>query len=152
MTLFVWEKNCSTFFDLQAVTRPIDYMNLTRISALCLIGFVWLISFCICIPGLLSVRYDICKTEGSNALSVFHIQVAFYLPFIIVVMCYLIVFVRLKQKIDKKVIAKMEHLERLSKKRRGTQVSVSYSDLNPNHFLDNRARCPMEFQRGQVRL
>ena len=92
-------------------------MGLTRLSAVCLVGLVWVLSFCICIPSILSVDYDICQMKGDNSPSTHLINslMAFYLPLVIIVACYSVVFWNLKQKFDKKVIAKMERLETLSR-------------------------------------
>ena len=116
------------FLNQQAVVRPITYMNLTRKSAGVIIFIAWAISALICLPQFVypgkSISFSVCQTIAPEfwidhptvvkGLTAATILFAFYLPLLIVVACYMVVFVKIKQKIDKKVAQKMEQLELLS--------------------------------------
>ena len=84
------------------MVRPILYMSLTRTSAVCLIVTVWVLSVCICVPSMMSIRYDLCHLDGNISNMLVNSLTAFYLPLVIIVACYSVVFWHLKRKFDKK--------------------------------------------------
>ena len=97
-------------------------MNLTKTSGCVVIAVAWILSIGICLPVFvrpsIGIDYSYCKTNDLDAivpgLTGSTIVLAFYLPLFIIIVCYSVVFVRVKQKIDQKVAAKMEQLEILS--------------------------------------
>ena len=96
-----------------------------------MIFIAWAVSVVICLPGFIkhffyqsAINFKYCQMENPDSilpgLTAATIILAFYLPLLIIVVCYSVVFVKIKQKIDRKVAAKMEQLEMLSYSARPT--------------------------------
>ena len=97
-------------------------MGLRRRSAGAMIGIAWSVSICICSPVFIqqfidhsAINFKYCLTSNLNdivnGLEIANIILNFHFPLLIIVVCYSIIFVKIKQKIDQKFAAKMEQLE-----------------------------------------
>ena len=102
---------------------PIMYMGLRRRSAGAMIGIAWSVSVCICSPvfiqqfidqSAINFKYCLTLNEIVNGLEIAMIILNFHFPLLIIVVCYSIIFVKIKQKIDQKLAAKMEQLEMMT--------------------------------------
>ena len=111
-------------------------MNLTRRSAAGMIFVAWGVSVAICLPGFVqefidqsAINFTVCQMNYPDmimqGLTAATIILAFYFPLLIIVICYSVVFIKIKQKIDRKVAAKMEQLEMLSYSVRPTHQVVT---------------------------
>ena len=100
-------------------------MGLRRRSAGAMIGIAWSVSVCICSPVFIqqfidhsAINFKYCYTsnlnEIVNGLEIAMIILNFHFPLLIIVVCYSIIFVKIKQKIDQKLAAKMEQLEMMT--------------------------------------
>ena len=104
---------------------PIIYMGLRRRSAGAMIGIAWLVSVCICSPVFIqqfidnsAINFKYCLTADLNqivnGLEIANIIINFHFPLLIIVVCYSVIFIKIKQKIDQKCAAKMEQLEMMT--------------------------------------
>ena len=100
-------------------------MSLKRRSAGFMIFTAWSISVLICSPPFIqqyldqsAIHFTYCMTKDLSeimpGLELANIIVNFYFPLLIIVVCYSIVFIKIKQKVDRKVAAKMEQLEMMT--------------------------------------
>ena len=104
---------------------PIIYMGLRRRSAGAMIGLAWFVSTFICSPVFIQqfidnsgIRFDYCMTSNLDdivpGLEIANTILNYHFPLLIIVVCYSFIFVKIKQKIDQKIAAKMEQLEMMT--------------------------------------
>ena len=112
-------------------------MSLRRRSAGVMIFVAWFIGTLTCSPAFIQefihrshtpmngssapshgINFDLCRTENLDAiipgLEILNTIVNFWFPIIVIGICYSFVFVKIKQKIDRKIEAKMEQLEMMT--------------------------------------
>ena len=64
------------------------------------------------------INFEECRTENLDTiipgLNILNTIINFWIPIIVIGICYSFVFIKIKQKIDKKIEAKMEQLEMMT--------------------------------------
>ena len=55
----------------QAVVYPVNYMTFSRSSAVVSVVVIWIFSVFICIPSMMEIIPEYCKTEGNLWLTIF---------------------------------------------------------------------------------
>ena len=101
---------------------PIKYMALRRRSAVLMIFVAWFVGVFMISPSFVQQIIDqtaidlyYCQVKDQDmimpGLTLVSIIVYFYFPLLIIVVCYVWIFVKIKQKVDQKVAARLEQLE-----------------------------------------
>ena len=110
---------------LQAVQVPIKYMALRRRSAVLMIFIAWFVGVFLISPVFVqqiidqsAIHFTYCSMEDPDkimpGLNLASVIVYFYFPLLIIVVCYVWIFVKIKQKVDQKVAARLEQLEMIT--------------------------------------
>ena len=104
---------------------PIKYMALRRRSAVLMIFVAWFVGVFLISPVFVqqiidqsAIHFTYCSMEDPDkimpGLNLASVIVYFYFPLLIIVVCYVWIFVKIKQKVDQKVAARLEQLEMIT--------------------------------------
>ena len=104
---------------------PIKYMALRRRSAVLMIFVAWFVGVFMISPSFVqqtihqsAIDLKYCQVRDLDmimpGLTIASIVVYFYFPLLIIVVCYVWIFVKIKQKVDQKVAARLEQLEMIT--------------------------------------
>ena len=101
-------------------------MHLTSKSAGWAVVLTWLFSICLCVPPLFlasePIDYDYCRQNTSLLVTIYTALGAFYVPVVIILVAYGIIFAKLKAKALQKEQKMRRNLEMDTFKRLGNTV------------------------------